>query len=51
MEPKESKTNSHFYLSLLKSGLRFMACFAIFKGEVGFYAIWLAVAEVIGIFE
>ena len=31
MEPKESKSNSHFWISIVKSLIRFGACFALFN--------------------
>ena len=51
MQLKESKTNWHFITSIMKSGLRFGACFALFNEEFGFAAIWFAIAEILGIVE
>jgi hypothetical protein len=51
MEPKESKSNSHFWISMVKSGLRFGACFTLFQGDVKSAAVLLGLAEVLGIAE
>lgn len=51
MQPKESKTNSHFWISLFKSVLRFGACYFLFHEQFGNTAISLAMAEVLGIAE
>jgi hypothetical protein len=51
MEPKESKSNSHFWISIIKSGIRFGACFFLFQEQFGNAAISLALAEVLGIAE
>lgn len=51
MQPKESKSNSHFWISLVKSGLRFAACYFLFKGELTQSAVLLGLAEVLGIAE
>lgn len=51
MEPKESKSNSHFWISLIKSGIRFGGCFSLFYGNLQGAAILLAIAESLGIAE
>ncbi len=51
MQEKESKTNSHFYISLVKSGLRFGACYTLFNGNLPATAILLGLAEMLGIAE
>jgi hypothetical protein len=50
-QPKESNSKSHFYISVVKSGLRFGACFFLFNEEFGNSAITFALAEVLGIVE
>ena len=51
MQEKESKTNTHFWISLFKSGLRFGACYGLFVGDLFTTAALFAVAEVLGIAE
>lgn len=51
MQPKESKSNSHFWISIFKSGIRFGACFSLFEGHLEISAILLGLAEVLGIAE
>ena len=51
MEPKESKSNSHFWISIVKSGIRFGACFSLFQGKIEVAAILFGLAEVLGIAE
>lgn len=51
MQPKESKTNSHFWISIVKSGIRFTACYFLFFQQFGLAAIMLALAESLGIAE
>jgi hypothetical protein len=51
MQEKESKTNSHFWISVVKSGIRFGACFFLFQGDLKIAAILLGLAEVLGIAE
>lgn len=51
MQPKESKSNKHFYTSMVKSFFRIVACAClIYKDFVG-TAILFAAAEVLGIVE
>jgi hypothetical protein len=51
MQVKESKTKWHFYTSVIKSILRFGACYFLFKEQFGNTAITLAGAEILGILE
>jgi hypothetical protein len=50
-QPKESNSKSHFYISVVKSGVRFGACLFLFNEEFGNAAITFALAEVLGIVE
>jgi hypothetical protein len=51
MQPKESKSNSHFWISLIKSALRLTACWFLFNEQFGNTAILLGLAELLGIVE
>lgn len=51
MQEKESKSNSHFWISLFKSGARIAACYFLFYQQFGLTAVLLAWAEVLGIAE
>jgi hypothetical protein len=51
MQPKESKSNSHFWISLFKSALRLTACWFLFNEQFGNTAILLGLAEILGIVE
>jgi hypothetical protein len=51
MQPKESKTNRHFWISLFKSVLRLGACYFLFNEQFGNSAILFGLAEVLGIVE
>jgi hypothetical protein len=51
IQPKESKSNSHFWISLFKSVLRFGACYFLFFEQFGNTAILLGLAETLGIAE
>ena len=51
MEPKESKSNSHFNISLAKSGLRIVACYFLYFTNLETAAILFFVAEILGIAE
>jgi hypothetical protein len=51
MQLKESKTNSHFWISIVKSGIRFGACYSLFKQQFAGAAVLFALAEVLGIAE
>lgn len=51
MQPKESKSNKHFYTSMVKSFFRIVACGCLgYRDFVG-AALLFAVAEVLGIVE
>lgn len=51
MEPKDL-SNKHFYLSLIKSAVRLIGCLAAAgTGSVVLLALFLAIAEFIGIWE
>jgi len=51
IQPKESNSKSHFYISVVKSGLRFGACYALFLQNFTISALLFALAEVLGIAE
>ena len=52
MEPIASTSKKHFYLSLLKSGLRIAGCLiAGASNSVLILCIFFALAEIIGIWE
>lgn len=51
MQEKESKTNRHFWISIVKSVIRIGACYFLFHEQFGNTAISLALAEVLGIAE
>ena len=51
MELKESKSNKHFTLSILKSGVRIFAGIALATGGITLAGILLIVAEILGIAE
>ena len=51
MQEKESKTNWHFYISLVKSGFRFGAGFSLIFGSIPPAGALLILAEVLGIVE
>jgi hypothetical protein len=51
MQEKESKTNSHFWISIVKSVIRIAACYFLFNEQFGNTAILLGLAEVLGIAE
>ena len=51
IQPKESKTNSHFWISLFKSGIRFGAGYCLIEGNLMGAGILLIVAEILGIAE
>ena len=54
MQPKESKSSRHFYVSIMKSILRFGACYGLWiTGDTVLQAVGvlLALAEVLGIAE
>jgi len=51
MQPKESKSNSHFIISIIKSLIRFCGCWALWDYSLGSAAIFFAFAELLGIAE
>lgn len=51
MQEKESKTNSHFWQSIIKSGCRIIACYMLYHGDLRSTATFFAIAEVFGITE
>jgi len=51
MEPKESKSNSHFNISLAKSALRIVACYFLYFTNFETAAVLFCVAELLGIAE
>jgi hypothetical protein len=51
MEPKESKSNTHFWISIVKSLIRFGACYTLFNGDFKTTAGLFAIAEGLGIAE
>jgi hypothetical protein len=51
MQEKESKTNTHFLLSMLKSGIRISGCIVLYWGMYQYAASLLALAEGVGILE
>jgi hypothetical protein len=51
MQVKESKTNSHFYVSLVKSGVRIAAGIMLCLGDIWEAGALLIIAEILGIIE
>jgi hypothetical protein len=51
MQPKESKTSRHFWVSMFKSVLRLGACYFLFNEQFGNSAILFGLAEILGIAE
>jgi hypothetical protein len=51
MQPKESKTNWHFKISLIKSAIRIWAGLCITNGGLIAGGIFLILAEILGIVE
>ena len=51
MQQKESHTNWHFWISLVKSGFRFGAGFALIFGKMPASGALLIIAEILGIAE
>lgn len=51
MQEKESKTNWHFWTSIVKSVFRFAAGFALVFGKLPLAGALFIVAEVLGIVE
>lgn len=51
MQPKESNSKTHFYISLVKSGFRLGACYGLFVGDLYTSATLFAIAELLGVAE
>jgi hypothetical protein len=51
MQAIESKTNWHFYISLIKSGFRIGAGFALMTGYLAPSGALFILAEILGILE
>lgn len=51
MQPKESKSNTHFWISLVKSGFRIGAGLALIQGNFVGCGTLLIVAESLGVAE
>lgn len=51
MQPKESKSSTHFKISLFKSCLRIVAGVTLIKGEIIIAGCLLILAELLGIAE
>jgi hypothetical protein len=51
MQPKESKSNRHFYISLIKSGVRIIAGMYLILGNLLIAGTALIGAEILGILE
>ena len=51
MQPKESKSNSHFWISVVKSLIRVGACWFLFESDLKMAAGLLCLAEALGIAE
>ena len=51
MEPVESKSNKHFYVSMVKSLIRVVACLFLINGDLTIAGLLLIGAEGLGIVE
>jgi hypothetical protein len=51
MQIKESKTNTHFWTSMVKSGVRIAAGIMLCTGDIWKAGILLIIAEILGIVE
>jgi hypothetical protein len=51
MQEKESKTNTHFWISLVKSGIRIGAGITLWNGDYMSAGALLIIAEALGIAE
>ncbi len=51
MQEKESKTNWHFWISMVKSTIRIIACWRLFEGDLQQAAGYLILAEALGFVE
>ena len=50
-QPKESKTNKHFKISVLKSGIRMFGCSAFIMGNIVIGGCLFFIAECCGVIE
>jgi hypothetical protein len=51
MQEKESKTSTHFWISLVKSLIRIVACWRLYEGDLHEAAGYFVIAEALGIAE
>ncbi len=51
MEPKESKSNKHFTISLIKSAVRIAAGVALVFNNIWYAGVLLIMAEILGVAE
>lgn len=51
MQPKESKTNRHFTISMIKSAVRIAAGVDLALGNIWYAGVLLVIAEVLGVVE
>ena len=51
MQEKESKTNWHFWTSMVKSGIRIIACWRLYELDLHEAAGYFVLAESLGIVE
>ena len=51
MQPKESKSRWHFWISLIKSSIRIFAAFALIGGNLTTSGLSFILAELLGIVE
>lgn len=51
MQPKESKSNRHFIVSLIKSAIRIAAGIDLALGAIWYAGMLLVIAEILGIIE
>jgi len=51
MQPKESKSNRHFTISLIKSAIRIAAGVNLAINNIWYAGILLIIAEILGILE
>jgi hypothetical protein len=51
MQEKESKTNKHFWISMIKSGVRVFAGITLAYGSYSAAGCFFIVAEILGIIE
>jgi len=51
MQPKESKSNRHFNISMIKSAIRIAAGIDLMLGNIWYAGALLVMAEILGIAE